>query len=219
MLHVEILPPAQRTLWPELVHTPSHFVLYGGTALALQLGHRESVDFDFFSKEDFTPSRLIKSISYLTGNVISESVNTLDFEVVNDEQRVKCSFFGGLTLGQVLPPSVAPDNHIKIASTLDIFGMKCATVSQRNEVKDYIDIHACLTKLKMSLAEGIAAARAIYGSQYNPVVTLKALSYFADLRGNLSLGQKTDLLDAIRKTDIHKLPDVEAVSAIGDING
>jgi hypothetical protein len=45
---LEILPPAQRKLWNELSETPREFVLYGGTALALHLGHRHSVDFDFF---------------------------------------------------------------------------------------------------------------------------------------------------------------------------
>ena len=44
---LDILPASQRTLWPELDATPDHFTLYGGTALALRLGHRQSVDFDF----------------------------------------------------------------------------------------------------------------------------------------------------------------------------
>lgn len=45
---LDILPPAQRSLWPHLAQVPGHFVLYGGTAIALHLGHRQSVDFDFF---------------------------------------------------------------------------------------------------------------------------------------------------------------------------
>lgn len=43
-----ILPPPQRRLWPELSAVPPSFVLYGGTAIALYLGHRPSVDFGFF---------------------------------------------------------------------------------------------------------------------------------------------------------------------------
>jgi hypothetical protein len=46
---LDILPPAQRTLSPHLIQVPGHFVLYGGTAIWLRLGHRQSVDFDFFS--------------------------------------------------------------------------------------------------------------------------------------------------------------------------
>ena len=48
---LDVLPEAQRELWPTLVALPDSYVLYGGTALALRLGHRSSVDFDFFSSE------------------------------------------------------------------------------------------------------------------------------------------------------------------------
>jgi len=46
---LDVLPEPQRKLWPELAGTPDHFILYGGTAIALRFGHRQSVDFDFFS--------------------------------------------------------------------------------------------------------------------------------------------------------------------------
>jgi hypothetical protein len=55
---LDILPESQRELWPELDAAPSDFVLYGGTALALQLGHRVSEDFDFFSSSSFDPDQL-----------------------------------------------------------------------------------------------------------------------------------------------------------------
>jgi hypothetical protein len=46
---IEILPLAQKEIWPELAPAPGlSFVLYGGTAVALHLGHRVSIDFDFF---------------------------------------------------------------------------------------------------------------------------------------------------------------------------
>ncbi len=49
---MEVLPPAQKRLWPELrAAAELGFVLYGGTAIALRLGHRHSVDFDFFSEK------------------------------------------------------------------------------------------------------------------------------------------------------------------------
>ena len=46
---LDILPPPQRRLWDELAAIPPEFVLYGGTAIALHLGHRQSVDFDFLA--------------------------------------------------------------------------------------------------------------------------------------------------------------------------
>lgn len=55
---LDILPKSQRSLWPELDAVPSDFVLYGGTGLALQLGHRVSEDFDFFSSYGFNPDQL-----------------------------------------------------------------------------------------------------------------------------------------------------------------
>jgi hypothetical protein len=45
---LDILPKPQRTLWAELADVPEEFTLYGGTAVALHLGHRVSVDFDFY---------------------------------------------------------------------------------------------------------------------------------------------------------------------------
>jgi hypothetical protein len=55
---LDILPESQLRLWQELDAVPSDFVLYGGTGLALQLGHRASEDFDFFSSSGFEPDRL-----------------------------------------------------------------------------------------------------------------------------------------------------------------
>jgi hypothetical protein len=45
---LDMLPKPQQNLWPELAQTPRDFALYGGTAIALRLGHRQSVDCDFF---------------------------------------------------------------------------------------------------------------------------------------------------------------------------
>ena len=62
---IEILPPAQLKFWRERNVIPFHFVLYGGTALALRLGHRVSEDFDFFANASFKPQNLLERISYL----------------------------------------------------------------------------------------------------------------------------------------------------------
>jgi hypothetical protein len=58
----KILPLHQNTLWPDLAEIPGHFVLYGGTALALRLGHRNSMNFDFFSSEPFIPVELLEGL-------------------------------------------------------------------------------------------------------------------------------------------------------------
>jgi hypothetical protein len=107
---LEILPPSQRRLCDELGHTPKDFVLYGVTALALQLGHRRSEDFDFFSNNSFVPDLLRKTIQYLQGAEVSQfEANTLT-AIVNRGRPVKVSFFGGLQLNRVQDPDVVRGN-------------------------------------------------------------------------------------------------------------
>jgi hypothetical protein len=80
--HLDILPPAQKWLWPELAATPSAFTLYGGTGITLRLAHRTSVDFDFFSWSPFTPMGLMSEIPFLAaGTVVQSSANTLTIAV------------------------------------------------------------------------------------------------------------------------------------------
>src|SRR6185436_2752375 len=91
---LRILPAAQRRLWPELRQVPPHFVLYGGTAVGLWLGHRQSLDFDFFSSESFVPEKLLADIPFLAGSVLLQSEpNTLTLMLERDGP-VKVSFFG-----------------------------------------------------------------------------------------------------------------------------
>src|SRR6185437_14384980 len=64
--HLDILPPSQRQLWPEL--GPSSvlgFALYGGTAIALRLGHRPSIDFDFFTDRPLRKNELYAALPFL----------------------------------------------------------------------------------------------------------------------------------------------------------
>lgn len=213
---LDTLPSRQRLLWKELGPTPRHFVLYGGTALALRLGHRESVDFDFFSNRRFQPFELLRSIPYLANQrATQQTENTLSCSVETAEGMVTISFFGGLPLRQIAAPDLAESNGISIASLLDLFGTKCVTIAQRSESKDYLDIHALLTRTTLTLAEGIAAARAIYGHQYDPLITLQALSYFADLTEPLEAMTKADLLAAVAGVSLPNLPAISASSEIG----
>jgi hypothetical protein len=176
---LEILPTAQKMLWPELTELPSHFVLYGGTGLALRLGHRNSVDFDFFSSEPVVPDQLLRSVTFLQkAKVLQNTSQTLTVQI-NRQGLVKLSFFGGLDLGRVGEPDKTADGVLSVASLLDLAGTKAAVVYQRAERKDYIDLLAIVNN-GLNLAQAMAAARAIYGAQYNPALTLKALTHFGD---------------------------------------
>jgi len=86
--------PAQRRLWHELDQVPAEFTLYGGTAIALHLGHRQSVDFDFFGKRAFDPTNIQSSIPFLANaRVIQREKNTLT-AILDREGQVAVSFFG-----------------------------------------------------------------------------------------------------------------------------
>ncbi len=176
---LEILPQAQRRLWNELKNTPQEFVLYGGTALALRLGHRTSEDFDFFSNRPFLPDVLRKTIGYLQDAEMRQFEENTLTAIVNRDGPVKVSFFGGLKLNRVQDPDVMPDNGIKVASLLDIAATKLATIQQRAQARDYEDVLA-LSGAGVSLSEMLAAAEAVYGSTFNGTLSLKALTFFAD---------------------------------------
>ena len=178
-LKLEILPQAQRRLWNELKNTPQEFVLYGGTALALRLGHRTSEDFDFFSNRPFLPDVLRKTIGYLQDAEMRQFEENTLTAMVHRDGPVKVSFFGGLTLNRVQDPDVIPDNGIKVASLLDVAATKLATIQQRAQARDYEDVLA-LAGAGVSLSEMLAAAEAVYGSTFNGALSLKALTFFAD---------------------------------------
>jgi hypothetical protein len=208
---LDMLPAAQQRLWPELFSTPDHFILYGGTAIALRLGHRVSVDFDFFTQESFEPNSLVSELPYLKGAVIRQSkANTLT-ATVERGAPVQLSFFGDIGIGQVASEDVAEGPRLKVASLLDLAGMKAAVVTQRAEVRDYLDIHVLLTKANITLSMMLAAAAAIYGTQFNPLISLKAISYHDDpVLAELPQNVRRDLVEAVQATDLEKLPTLNA---------
>ena len=110
--HFEILPPPQLALWPELAEIPGHFVLYRGTALALRLGHRQSLDFDFFTSDTVIPGQLLQTLKILAdAKILQNSSQTLTVSV-NRAGPIKLSFFGGLKLGRVGQYDTTPDGFI-----------------------------------------------------------------------------------------------------------
>jgi hypothetical protein len=201
---LDILPSPQRALWPELDATPDHFTLYGGTALALRLGHRQSVDFDFFSRTAFDPAVLAREIPYLAG---AEQVQVISHTLTCRVERggpVLVSFFGNLGLGEAAPREVAGGSRVHVASLLDIAGTKAAVVQQRAQARDYLDIDA-LIRHGIDLPHILAAGAAVYGRSFNPLITLKALSYFDDVP-SLPGEVRERLRTAVAAVDPARLP-------------
>jgi hypothetical protein len=193
-------------MWAELTDIPEEFVLCGGTAIALQLGHRQSVDFDFFGSRPFAPGRLYSSLPLLTGStVLQQAANTLTCRIGRVDPVI-ISFFGVPSMRRVAVPLVARDNGLRVASLLDLAGMKAAVVQQRAEAKDYVDLHA-LMEAGIGLPTALSAARIIYGDRFNAQLSLKALSFFGD--GDLqSLPRSVQekIVSEVRGVDLDRLP-------------
>jgi len=209
--HLEILPPAQRRLWDELHALPEAFVLYGGTALALHLGHRHSVDFDFFANMSIDPDDIYTRVAFLNGSrVVRKEANTLNC-LVDRGGPVQVALFGVPDLPRLGHPLLTADGAVRVATLLDLAGTKVAVVQKRAEAKDYLDLDALLTRAGIGLPTALAAGAALYRDQFNPLITLKALSYFDD--GNLPTlpaAVRDRLLGAARAVDLDRLPAVEA---------
>ena len=149
------------------------FYLAGGTALAIQLGHRTSIDLDWFSAESFLNDGIKKTLSEIG-----------EFELVGEEKgtihgnlnRVKVSFL--YYSYKVLYPLVDYEG-IKLADERDIAAMKIDAVSSRGSKKDFVDIYFLFERY--SLPELIGFFEKRYENiKYNKLHILKSLTYFED---------------------------------------
>ena len=174
----DILPPAQAALWPALAPVADlGFALYGGTAIALRLGHRVSEDFDFFSAASLDSDTLRRACPFIADRpALREDAGSL---VVRTAEGVLLSFFGGIDNGRVGEPATAPENGLPVASALDLLATKLKTILQRAAAKDYADI-AALLRSGLALERGLGAARALYGPGYPPMESVRALCWFGD---------------------------------------
>lgn len=211
---LDVLSPPQRRLWSELTAVRSSFVLYGGTAIAVHLGHRASIDFDFFGTARFDPDRVYGSLPFLRGaEVLQKASDTLTC-LVDRQGEVRVSFFGVAGLAAVREPVVSPDNQLPVAALIDLAATKAAVIQKRAQAKDYIDLDAILSR-GISLSATLAAAKHIYGRAFNPQITLKALTYFADGDlPSLPVDIRLRLIQVVKSVSLDHLPDLEALRRI-----
>ena len=177
MLHKDpfIVKPATLKLIQQLQALPEfrEFYLVGGTALALQLGHRNSIDIDLFTKNDFTPESLLKFIqsafsiqpSFATKNTLLSIINSIKVDFICHAYPL------------VLPPIT--EEGITFLSLQDIAAMKLNAISNSGKrLKDFIDVYFLLEHF--SLHEMIEFY-AIKYPRFNPLIALKAINYFEDI--------------------------------------
>ena len=209
---LDTLPESQRRLWSELDAVPSDFILYGGTALALQLGHRVSEDFDFFSSQSFEPDRLRSRLPFFRDLDPSNSDAWVHYKRDNLEafvdrgDLVKVAFFGGLdNLNRVEDPRRAAGSQARVASLVDLAGMKMRVIQVRGSWKDYIDIHTLVAN-GIDVTTGLAAAKAIDRS-FDPATSVRALQFYGDGTLNrVPAAIQKDLTRWAQAVDLSKLP-------------
>ena len=201
----DILPPAQWQLWPHLTEvTRQGFVLYGGTAIALRLGHRVSVDFDFFHHVPLNRDRLREACPFMaSATVLQDQADALTILVPVEGAFVKVSFLAPIRFGRVGHPQYTVDKVLEVAAFEDLMATKLKVIPQRAEAKDYLDI-AAMISAGQDLATGLAASSILYGANFQPSESLKALTFYGE-------GDLEDLPATIKR----KL--TKAVSTVGDL--
>jgi len=171
-----ILDKKRLAIIPALKEFKKDFYLAGGTGLALQLGHRDSIDFDFFSLKDFDTSQIYLKLKSIFENhsiqKIQDDKNTLTILL---DKNIKLSFF---TYRYKLIGKLLDESYFKIASIEDIACMKFAAITSRATNKDYIDLYFILQS--NSLKDLLVSLKKKM-PELDTNLVLKSLIYFKDI--------------------------------------
>lgn len=150
------------------------FYMAGGTALALQLNHRQSIDLDWFSQKSFSSRKLIELFSSLGKLVVNfESEDTL--HLVLDGVKISLFYYPY----DLLRPLISYAGGVFLASDIDIACMKLQAISSRGSKKDFIDLYFLLKKY--SIGEALNSFDKKFAKvKYNRLHLLKSLVFFDD---------------------------------------
>jgi hypothetical protein len=174
-MHQEILSKNQKKLFPKLKDFANSFGLVGGTAIALRIGHRESIDFDLFSAKEFENERLREKILGI-GKIDRTLRDEKDqYEIVLD--KVKITF---LHYPFKIYFTKKAEDIIKMPDLLTLAAMKAYALGRRAKWKDYIDLYYIL-KNHHSVSEISKKAKAIFKKEFNEKNFRAQLAYFKDI--------------------------------------
>lgn len=171
-MHLEVLNNDQKALLPILAKFKKEYYMVGGTAIALYLGHRYSIDFDLFKNGDirtktiFPKFEILKEKYAITLNR-SGQLNLLC-------RNVKFTFFD---FEFDVPHDIPILNFINIPTLLDLAAMKAYALGRRSKWKDYLDLYFIL-KSDFSLKEICHRASEIFGDMFSAKLFVGQLSYF-----------------------------------------
>jgi Nucleotidyl transferase AbiEii toxin, Type IV TA system len=201
-----ILSTAQKEIWSKLAPAAGlGFVLYGGTAVALHLGHRESVDFDFFRSEPLDKKQIREVFGFIDrAALLHDAPDTLVVSAETPSGPVKVAFFGSIGFGRVDDPLPTGDGTLLVASLDDLMATKLKATLDRAEAKDYRDI-AAMIAAGVSLPAGLSAFRTMFKGE--PAQVLRALGFFRDGDLNTLSTADREVLRTARDR-VRQLPDV-----------
>ena len=174
-MHKEVLTQKQLNLLPLLKVFSKNFGLVGGTAIALYLGHRKSVDFDLFSVKKFDHLKIRKEILKFKK----------PFKVIVNEKEQYSIFINGVKITFLHYPfkikfSRNFENIINLPDLLTLSAMKAYTLGRRAKWKDYVDLYFIM-KHYGGIKKVIKKAKNIFGNEFNEKMFRAELTYFKDI--------------------------------------
>ncbi|MEI7513608.1 MAG: nucleotidyl transferase AbiEii/AbiGii toxin family protein [bacterium] len=187
-MHWDILDEKRKEILPYFSELKKYgFYLAGGTALALIIGHRDSIDFDFFTEKEFDTEKLFDDlVSVFSPHQITRTQvekNTLSILI---DGHIKVSFF---TYRYLLLEEITKTEYFDIASLSDIACMKVNAVVNRATLKDYIDLYFILKQ--KTLAEIMENLKTKM-PELDTLLALKSIIYFEDVDENEPIIFKTE---------------------------
>jgi len=174
-MHREILNDRQTELLPLMQQFRREYYLVGGTAIALFLGHRRSIDFDLFKESAINHKRNLDKISttsfeYSVTRRVAEQMNL----IVND---VKVTFF---QYPFPVEPTSKFETYFRLPSLLQLAAMKAYALGRRSKWKDYVDLYFLLRD-HYTIADITAFATKLFGELFSEKMFRSQLCYFDDI--------------------------------------
>ena len=174
-MHLEILSDQQRELLPFVAHFKRSFYLAGGTAIALHIGHRRSIDFDLFTGKRLNKARIRKEVFELrhSKKPLFEDIDQAHFNI----NGVKTTFFHfPYPVGH---PEML-DDIISLPSLLSLSAMKAFALGRRAKWKDYVDLYFMLN-YHFSVKDISIEAERIFGWQFSEKQFRLQLAFHKDI--------------------------------------
>ncbi len=177
-MHEETLSKNTAIVLEKIAEIAKPFYLAGGTSLALQMGHRISVDLDFFTPDSFSTSDLVEKLKAIGKlKVDDQSERTLNGSL----DGVKISFFKYKY--KLIFPTIE-HKGVNLADEKDIAAMKIVAISDRGTKKDFVDLYVLLKKY--SLEKILEFFNEKYKEcNYNMIHISRSLTYFFDADKNI----------------------------------